>query len=338
MEDFSLALHRTADGYLVTADCRLVGQATHDLGPAGRETLLGIRDRLSASPPGTIWEAVEIGRRLYGHLLGPTLATHLKNAACNARGLRVLLRLDLDDPLADLPWELLHDGTWPLALNPATPLARYAEIPRAVCEPRVEGRIRVLLTAATAEGAPPLALDDEEARIRASLRAVPRFEIEVERHLSLTRLHQVLRTAERGGRPFHVWHHAGHGAQEPAHAVQLCLEGTECAGAAEVQAVLRDCPSLLMVVLNVCHGAELAGLLANQNLPVAIGFQERIQDRAAVLFAHRLYESILDHPVEVALARSRLSLAYQGNPLLNWTYPRLYTRTTRAVRIAAGHR
>jgi CHAT domain-containing protein len=333
MEDFNLALLPLQDGYQVRADCRPVGQTTRTISPADGQHLLALGARLQARPLREISEAVEVGRSLFRHLFGTDIAQLLREAQGKTQdhgGLRLLLRFTAHDPMQDLPWELLHDGSWPLALNPATALARYIEMPRPVMTPRVRG-LRVLLTTACPPDAPALDLGTEVAKVRA-LRAIPGIDVTIQSQVTLRLLRRLLTRAENVNRPFYVWHHAGHGLLDPA-GVRLCLEGGDRAGTAEIVPILTSCPNLLAVVFNVCHGAALAAEIARENVPVAIGFQERILDLAALAFAQRFYQSVLNHPIEVALTHSRLALAYQGNPRLNWTNPRLYTRTTSAVRI-----
>ena len=342
MEDFVLTLQPLPDGHLVRAECRLVGQTSRTISPQDRQRLGELEARLQANPLREITEVVQVGRSLFGCLFGPEIARHLSTASEEAKeegGLRVLLRFAKDDRLQNLPWELLHDGSWPLALNPLTPIARYIEMPERVRVPRVQGRLRVLFTSACPPGAQPLDLGTEEQGVRSALRTLTRVELEIENQITLSRLKRLLSHSQNANTPYHVWHHAGHGFMDAQMNFHLCLEGAEGErnpGVEEISDALQTCPGLLAVVLNVCHGGALATSIACNNLPVAIGFRERILDRAALVFAQRFYQSLLQHPVEVALVHSRLALAYQGCPLLSWTNPLLYTRTTRAVRFTEG--
>lgn len=339
MEDFVLRLQPQSDGHLVSAECRLVGQITpHKISLKHRQKLEELRAGLQACPLREITDVVEIGRKLFRHLFGTRIAEQFWKAQQEARddgGLRVLLRFAAGDPLQDLPWELLHDGEWPLALNPSAPIARYVEMERPIRVPRPRGQIRVLLTSACPPGTQALDLGTEERKIRSALRSLTRMDLEIDNKITLKRLERLLSYAEKTKRPFHIWHHAGHGYLDKSSDFHLCLEGnqgTQHPGTGEISHLLAACPNLIIVVLNVCHGAILATSAACENIPVTIGFRDRIMDRAALVFAQRFYQSLLQHPVEVALTHSRLALAYQGRPLLNWTNPVLYTRTTRVVR------
>src|SRR5262249_26273746 len=148
-------------------------------------------------------------------------------------GLRILLRCAEHDVLQRLPWELMHDGSWPLALNPATPLARYIEMPRPVRVPRRRGRLRVLYTSACPPGSPALDLATEEAKVRSALKSIAGLDLEIDNQVTPTLLQRLLHHAETSKKPFHVWHHAGHGRLDEQGAFYLDLNGRE-AGAAEV--------------------------------------------------------------------------------------------------------
>jgi hypothetical protein len=337
MEDFVLTLQPLPEGHLVRAECPLIGQVTRSISLRGQQELEDLRLRLQERPLREITEVVEVGRKLFRHLFGTEIAALFWEARQKAEkdsGLRVLLRFAKDDRLQDLPWELLHDGSWPLALNPATPVARYIEMSRPVLVPQRQGPLRVLFTAASPPGTQKLDLGTEERKIRNHLRSLNNVDLEIDNKITPRRLKGLLSHTENAQRPFHIWHHAGHGFLDEHSSFHLCLEGDEKernVGIGEISRILASCPNLLAVVLNVCHGAALATALACEHLPIAIGFREQVRDRAALLFAQQFYGSLLRHPVEVALAHSRLALAYQGCPLLSWTNPLLYTRTTRAV-------
>ena len=176
MEDFVLTLQPLSDGHLVRAECTLIGQVpTHKISLKGRQELEELNMRLQARPLREITEVVEVGRRLFSHLFGKEIARYFWKALEEVKddgGLRVLLRFDKDDWLQDLPWELLHDGSWPLALNPATPIARYIEMPWPVRVPRLRDGIRVLFTTACPPGTRPLDLGAEERKVRNVLRSL----------------------------------------------------------------------------------------------------------------------------------------------------------------------
>ncbi len=339
MEDFVLTLQPLSDGHLVSAESPLIGQVEpHKISLNNLQKL----EHLQRRPLREVTDAVEVGQRLFHHLFGSGIANCFWRALQEARdagGVRVLLRFSEGDRLQDLPWELVHDGYWPLSLNPATPLARYIQMEKPLKIPVVDGKLRVLFTAASPAGTPTLDLGTEERKIREHLKSNKDVELEIDSKITPKRLERLLSFAENAKRPFHIWHHAGHGFIDDHSNFHLCLEGKEperTLGLPGISEILAACPHLLAAVFNVCHGAALAAALAREGLPVAIGFREQILDRAALLFAQKFYENILRCSVEVALTRSRLALAYQGCPLLNWTRPVLYTRTSRAATFARG--
>src|ERR1700730_15526032 len=127
MEDFVVTLQPLTDTHLVRAECRLVGQAPpHTISLKDQQRLVDLGTQVQANPLREISEVVKVGRFLFRHLFGTGIAVHSWQALEKAKddgGLRVLLRFAKEDRLQGLPWELLHDGSWPLALNPSTPIA-----------------------------------------------------------------------------------------------------------------------------------------------------------------------------------------------------------------------
>jgi CHAT domain-containing protein len=341
MDDFTLAFQPVPDGYLVNAECRLIGQTRIHLSTERQRDLEKLSERLRARPLREITETVEVGRHLFCQIFQEKVARCLRTALRYAEeegGVRLLLRFGPEDPLQELPWELLHDGTCFLAMNPMTPIARCFAMERPVRRPRWNRPVRVLFTSACPAGTPDLDLAGEERRIHEALDSLTDVKLVTKNQISLPKLRHCLLFAEKQHRPFQVWHHGGHGSSGTE--FNLCFEGDaggQQVGNEEVAGIVKDCPSLIAVVLNVCHGAALATALACQNLPVVVGFQERIQDRAALVFAKHFYKNLCQSPVEIALTRARLALAFQGCPPLGWTSPVLYTRASQAVVLGEEH-
>lgn len=349
MVDFKLTFLPDDGDYRVHAECALVGQETSRLPGAQLTRLQALSKPFHQGAIGEIAEAVRIGKEIHKALFQGEIGGMFTRAAKLSRqegGLRLVLRCPQIEDLHGIAWELLHDGSWFLAIDPQTPVVRYVEMQEAVYAPRITRPLRVLFTTAGPRGVQPLDLETEEQMLRLALdHLVGTVDLEVERHISRDRLQFRLQNAQAQGRPFHVWHHGGHGRLAGTADVgefELLLERNgemEPVSVATLAPMLKEFPQLCMVVLNVCHGAAQAGLataLACRNLPMALGFHTRIEDQAALKFAAYFYKGLIRSTVEVALTHARLALAFRGGHPLTWARPLLFSRTLRAVRLVSG--
>jgi hypothetical protein len=151
----------------------------------------------------------------------------------------------------------------------------------------------------------------------------------------LERLEELWRGAESKKKPFHVWHHCGHGHQtegagEPRFLLSLERRGVaEYATVDQLSEIVGACPELRLAVLNVCHGGSSLGLmpeLARLNVPVVIGYATRVAHDAAYKFAAVLHQCLLDLPVEFAVSQARRALAVEPPMELEWCVPLLCSR------------
>ena len=284
---------------------------------------------------------VQIGRDLYEQTLSGEVEKLFLRARELAReqrsGLRILIKAWHDPEIHNLPWELLHDGRRFLAQSTETPVVRYLEQSRPLREFRIAPPLRLLLTTACPTGVPPLEIEEEERRLKAALAPLgDRATIVVEREIGLERLRHILFRARSQGRPFQVWHHAGHGDfQDGEFSLALAARdgSLQEATVADLETVLAPCEELRLAVLNVCEGASATGLataLANLNIPAVIGFREPILDTSALVFAETLYQGLVETTLERAVSRARLELRDAGYSAVDWSYPLLFARTSAA--------
>jgi hypothetical protein len=138
-------------------------------------------------------------------------------------------------------------------------------------------------------------------------------------------------------------HFAGHGEfNRQAREGQIILETDrgEAAyfGAADLALALDAASSLRLVFLNTCEGAteatdEFAGVasrLFQMGIPAVIGMQAPISDRAATLFAERVYTSLVDRrSIDAAVVAGRIALKFKHSQ--EWSTPVLYLRSSEGV-------
>jgi hypothetical protein len=349
MHDFILIFMANDTDYLVRAECSLVGEA----GPrAIKRTDLAnlslVGERLTSGDINDIASAGQIGRALYQIVFQNDLHELFQRALAvvsdRSAGLRTLLKFKQAPELYEIPWELLHNGQQFLVTNPATPIARYLEQTHKVESLEIEPPLRVLFTTACPKDRPSLDLATEERNVRTALEPLGgAVELVVERRVSLDRLRHALMRAQNRERPFHIWHHCGHGellSHNGAVFFGLVLEDRNAAqwvDVAQVSTLVRACSSLRMVTLNVCHGGSSVGLgpaLASLNVPCVISFRSSILDQMALIFAEAFYEAILHNPVDVALGQARMALLAKDSRSLDWALPLLFLRTTNPVLMA----
>ncbi len=352
MFDFTLSFVKSQGGYVLCAESPfLAGQAppvsfqmknvrTTDSSPQLTRDLEG-GFRHGHSPVDPCTGPVQIGQALYRQIfsgeVGELFSRARELAGKERSGLRILIKSWHDPEIHDLPWELLHDGRRFLAQSTETPVVRLLEQRRPLREFRIEPPIRLLLTTACPPECSPLSLQEEEERLRAALMPIREQVVLVPEHqISLERLRFLLFRARSQGRPFHVWHHAGHGALE-AGGFSLALTNSkgsvQWASVADLTPVFTPCEEIRLAVLNVCRGASVSGLataLADLNVPAVIGFRQPILDISALVFAEALYQGLVETTLERAVSRARLELRDVGFSAEDWSHPLLFARTTAA--------
>lgn len=284
----------------------------------------------------------ELFEAVFGGDLGRIFGRAREHARRVRKGLALHLQFDPRDQLAQLPWELLHDGTEFLAECADTPLLRVATSgPDSLDASRGSPRVRLLVVTACALGCPALDVDGELARLQRSVGGLfSRYLLEPLPHATLERLEKRLRE----GPPVEIFHFIGHGAIENGEAA-LYLEderdGTarplsgERLAALLAPAVSAQAPTKRpgLVVLNACDSARCPGpdpwqgiaqSLLKKGIPRVLAMQAAIADAQAVRFAGSFYGAMAKKASpETALAIARRELRLAGNDL-SWLLPVLH--------------
>lgn len=262
-------------------------------------------------------------------------------AAHENAGLRIRLRLNDVPELADVPWELLHDGQDFLALSNQRTVVRYLELPQAIKPLSVRPPLRALAVLSSPGDYPALDVAREWQLLNAALADVVStgwFEIEVLERATLSELQEQLRKNE-----YHILHFSGHGefnsaAPEDAQAA-LVFQDEDGRGqrvdAVALGRLLRDHASMRLVILNACESAQAstrnaftgaAQNLMRQTIPAVVAMQFPITDAAAQVFGKTLYGALADrYSIDGALGETRKALATQA-PGLEWATPVLFSR------------
>lgn len=287
-------------------------------------------------------EVTELGDSLFKALFRNSVRDLYRTARASAdardHGLRVKLALTDVPELMTLPWEFLYDDPSFLSISQLTPIVRYLDLPRARPVREVEPPLRILALVSSPIDAAELDVERERANLEealAELSAQGAVELVWLERATLSALLEELRNGE-----FHIFHYIGHGAfQSDVQDGVLLLENEDerahAVSSRRLGAILQDHRSLRLAVLNACEGARtseddpfagVAATLIQQGIPAVIAMQFEITDRAAVVFAQHLYDSLAGGlPVDAALAEARKAIWADDNDV-EWATPVLFMR------------
>ena len=287
-------------------------------------------------------EVTELGDSLFKALFRDDVRDLYRTAraAADARehGLRVKLSLTRVPELMTLPWEFLYDDPSFLSISQLTPVVRYLELPRTRPVRELEPPLRILGLVSSPSDAAELDVERERANLEVALsELIARGSVELRwlERATLTALLEELRAGE-----FHIVHYIGHGAFRPEVGDGvLLLEDEEgrahAVSSGRLGTILHDHRSLRLTVLNACEGARtsdddpfagVAATLIQQGIPAVIAMQFEITDRAAVVFAQHLYDTLADGlPIDAALAEARKAIWADDNDV-EWATPVLFMR------------
>jgi hypothetical protein len=267
-----------------------------------------------------------LGKALFEAVLPGGLGQLWRESYALARGRRCPIRLRVSG-LPEMPWELFHDGARCISTDPFSSVVRFLaewepDRPFAVAPP-----IRVLVTSASQSADRWDSAVVDAIGTWGNLAETPT----IPHRLRLAELDAQFRHARNDGKPFHIWHHTGHGhldAETEEFRLQLfpADEPNDFATVGQLCTLFGANRDLRIVSLSVCHAAASGGLapaLARLNVPVVVAFPTTIAQRGAHLFMRVLHEGLRTLPVEQAVSDARrslmglqLDLPYSASPLL----------------------
>ncbi len=342
-ETFELTIFQgERDGrYHLRARTTTQGEARADTEiEVGREPFVEMAEiRKSAT---TRAEQERLGRALYGSLFVGDVKAVWNRSFGEVSGnpeVGLRLRLNVEPPeLAVLAWELLYepDRRRFLATSAKTPLSRHLGLNKPVREMACPDVVRLLA----------IVPETSELNVEAEHRNLRSIEENLAGKIAVDRLtgkatSRAIRNRLRQ-RSYQLVHFAGHGAFHAGEAL-IYLDGEsemqDRVAAADFAQLFLDDPSVLLLVLNACHGATrpaqegLAGVapqLLDCGVPAVVGMQCPITNPQALDFANEFYRELTSErwggQVERAVARARNALFQQHPRSLSFAYPVLYLR------------
>lgn len=374
-EDFSILFGPPRHGeYPVIVDRSPAGQARGTFRPPfSEDELATLRDRLGRfvrANRGGVRTAGEggpqesrpldprdIGDRLFRSLFSGDVGKLLENslakvegrseAEAGERGLRIRLSFAAGQEgvsrLISLPWEVLY---WKekqrfLSLTRATPVVRSVEISLAAGAPPAQPPLRILALASRAAsraGISPGVVEAECEHLKAACGGLPDVELSF-----VEATPGSLRQALHDGR-FHVLHFLGHGAfnrstGEGALLFETAGGGPDLVPAASFADLVRDFPSLRLVVLTACESSRMPGqegpdpfgsvasALLLAGLPAVIAMQYEVSGDASDLFTAAFYRRLAaGDPVDAATSEGRMALHLRDPGSPEWATPVFFLR------------
>ena len=324
-EDFEVRLENILPDKVRVSASSLEGQTAEDITLANTDLAPFLKATLERED-----EAKKLGLRLMNILFPREIwGLYMKTTQAH-RCLRLIISLPKEFLFHNLPFEVLHDGNRFLARDDRTNLVRFIRTNESVREPQVKPPIRILFTSASPLGFEPIEIQQEENAIREAIEPLgARVELEVCREVSFGKLDEVYRGAKLDRKPFHIWHHGGHGWLDHRGEFQLAFHGALVDSPAErLREMLAQNPALHLAVINTCHSGAptgLASMLARLGVPTAVGFSTTVHDSVATHFVKHFYSSLDRISIEEAIsnARSRLNCS---DDVLDWSRLILFSR------------
>jgi tetratricopeptide (TPR) repeat protein len=276
------------------------------------------------------------GKALYSWLDDPAQRRLAQMREVSSQGWA--LHIDTEERLRHLPWELLHDGTAFLCMNPTrpfTPVRRVDKFRNEEAQP-ANRPLRVLFIASSpVDIQPELAFEKEEAEILQSTRHQP-IELVVEESGSLAGLAERIESHDSGY--FDVLHFTGHADVVNGQPL-FCLENDvgklELADADQIAAAIKGrWPRLLFLSGCSTGKAPQAGLLPSlaealvrAGAPAVLGWALPVYDATGIQAATGLYHELATGGrIDATVARTRAQLLADGLP--DWHLLRLYGNAT----------
>jgi tetratricopeptide (TPR) repeat protein len=288
----------------------------------------------------------EWGRQVFASVFGSGSA---RNAYRWARdhGLELTFR-SAEPGLLGLPWELMRDGSGPVALNlggvsrsmPVTELSATTQVPG--------GRLRVMMVISRPAGTGDVGYRTIARPLLDRLELIRgEVELTVLRPPTLDALRDALMTAANAGEPFHVVHFDGHGGLRDGREGFLALEhrfgGSHRITASQFSTVLKE-GRVPVVVLNACQSgavgkeleAAVATALLREGTASVVAMAYSVYAVAAAEFMAAFYEALFaGETVSRAVKSGRKQMFRHDRrpspkgelPLEDWLVPVHYMRS-----------
>jgi CHASE2 domain-containing sensor protein len=285
---------------------------------------------------------VALHQALFQEAVGDKLQQALGSVLTDdEKGMRI--RLIITPPeIAALPWEFLYDkGTnCFLCTSGKTPVTRYINLNEPIKALTTAPPVKVLVVIPEASG---LNVEAEKQLISEALTDIETIQVEVlEGRVTRKRISRALVEDE-----YHILHFIGHGTFDGDQgylAINTDGEAHDMISADDFADFFRTYPSLKLVVLNSCQGAEvsdtnqLAGVapqLIARGIPAVIAMQYPVSDPTALTFAREFYlklcKGVNRGQVDMAISHARNRIHMDIKEPVAFATPVLFLRSDTGV-------
>lgn len=304
----------------------------------------------SEAVPRLLESLAAFGGRLFRGVFSRCVADLYKHALIRTigQGHALRLRFDATHDLAKIPWELMHDEIHFLGMAGSPSIVRGIEGANVTRYETVRSSpLRVLLTVSSPRGLDRIDRENERRMIEqavAPLIYMNALQLDVTPDGCMKTVGRFLRTARDEGRPYHVWHFAGHGNYDESEGRgTLAMTAPDGAahwvGALELATLFGD-SQIRLVVLSSCHGAEgsprnhwsvAATSFVLCGIEAVVAMQLDITPRAVTAFGAELYGALSEGAsIDQAIAAGRRGILELPN-YVEWVRPVLFVRGEEAA-------
>ena len=257
------------------------------------------------------------------------------------KGMRIRLMLTPPE-VAALPWEFLYDQRSKCFLSTSgkTPVTRYIKLFEPIRSLKITPPVKVLVLIPEGSG---LDVEKEKRIISEALADLETTQISMlEGKVTRSGISRALVEQE-----YHILHFIGHGTfeKDQGYLVINSEKGERDLVSADVfAAFFITYPSLKLIVLNSCQGAEtsstipLAGLapqLVVRGIPAVVAMQYPISDDAALTFAREFYLKLCKGAnrgqVDMAISHARNRIHMDIKEPLAFATPVLFMRSSTGI-------
>jgi hypothetical protein len=280
----------------------------------GRLALKKVQDLLNAAQSlDSKFDAnshLDLGQALFNGLIaGQAYQDALANAQRQERRL-ILLIETTEAALHSLPWEALHDGQNYLCLSDNVQILRL----QAGTKP-LEAKVPIRLLLSTQDD-----LEEERQLTDFKYRAAGVVELVSLRQCTAMRVIDELQSAERRGKPYHIWHHYGK-ARLVNQSIELSFKDSNL-NFARLSKLLGQLPELRVLCLNIRYSQSQASLvrqeLAALPVPLLLSFANNPDDFAAAQIFPLFYEKFLLEGLYPALSAIRSEMSKRDMGTQDW--------------------